>query len=172
MIRAWRNHFIASLPSMDPNFPMTSWEDELLAQTDLTYNLLHPWKPNPDISAYDGFHGCAYDFNAHPIAPIGTKVVIFDSPAQRATYGSHGVDGWYTGPAPNHVTTAATQSSPPRRGELESPILSPGTRLPCTCPAPAPLTSSMLCLERPHGRCHCILCTSHEIRRRYPSVTR
>ena len=68
----------------------------------LAYNLMHPWGPNPLISAYEGFHQQPYDFAAHPIAPLGTHVVIYDSPAQRATWAAHGTDGFYLGPALDH----------------------------------------------------------------------
>jgi len=101
IIRSWRNHFISGLHTVDSRFPMQCW-DELLAQVDFTYSLLHPWTPNPTISAYEGFHGRTYDFAAHPIAPIGTHVVVYESPEQRATWAAHGVDGFYLGPALDH----------------------------------------------------------------------
>ena len=46
-------------------------------------------------------HG-AYDFNACPIAPIGTKVVAHVPPLERATWAQHGIIGYYVGPAPDH----------------------------------------------------------------------
>ena len=92
IIRSWRNHFISGLQC---------W-DYLLQQTDLTYNLLHPCPTNPSISAYEGFHGATYDFAAHPIAPLGTHVIVYESPAQRSTWAAHGVDGFYLGPALDH----------------------------------------------------------------------
>jgi hypothetical protein len=101
IIRSWRNHFISGLHTVDSRFPMQCW-DELLSQVDFTYSLLHPWTPNPTISAYEGFHGHTYDFAAHPIAPLGTHVVVYESPEQRATWAAHGVDGFYLGPAPDH----------------------------------------------------------------------
>ena len=101
IIRPWRNHYVAGLLSADPRMPLQVW-DAILPQTDITYNHLHPWGPNPMISAYEGFHQQPYDFAAHPIAPLGTHVVIYDSPAQRATWAAHGTDGFYLGPALDH----------------------------------------------------------------------
>jgi hypothetical protein len=35
---------------------------------------------NPDISAFEQLHGAKFDWNAHPIAPPGTRAVIHSSP--------------------------------------------------------------------------------------------
>ena len=40
-----------------------------------------------------------YDYNATPIAPSGTKVLVHETPAQRKFFGAHGIKGWYIGPA-------------------------------------------------------------------------
>jgi hypothetical protein len=53
------------------------------------------------VSAYEGFHGHMYNFDKHPIAPFGTKIAIYEDPNTRNTWGEHGVDGYYLGPAPN-----------------------------------------------------------------------
>ena len=95
------NHYVAGLLSADPCMPLQVW-DVILPQTDITYNILHPWGPNPLISAYEGFHQHPYDFAAHPIAPLGTHVVIYDSPAQRTTWAAQGTDGFYLGPVLDH----------------------------------------------------------------------
>jgi hypothetical protein len=55
-----------------------------------------------------------YDFNAHPIAPYGTKILIYEKPADRKTWAPHGVPGYYLGPAPHtyrgyKVWTSTTQ---------------------------------------------------------------
>ena len=101
MIRAWKNHFISALHTVDPRFPSQLW-DELLPQADDTYNMLHPWAPSPHLSAYEGFHNKKYDFASHPIAPVGTHVVIHETPDQRQSWAAHGLDGFYLGPALDH----------------------------------------------------------------------
>lgn len=50
---------------------MELW-DELLPQLGLVLNVLRLFMPNPAISAYEGAHGCKYDFLAHHIAPRGS----------------------------------------------------------------------------------------------------
>ena len=43
-----------------------------------------------------------FDFNKTPMAPPGCRVVVHESPEARATYASHGVEGFYCEPAMNH----------------------------------------------------------------------
>ncbi|KAJ1387844.1 hypothetical protein B484DRAFT_440111, partial [Ochromonadaceae sp. CCMP2298] len=44
----------------------------------------------------------AYNFDEHPIGPPGCKVVVYESPATRASWAAHGSVGFYTGPALSH----------------------------------------------------------------------
>ena len=43
-----------------------------------------------------------FDFNATPLAPPGTKLVIHEKPQQQKSWSPHGVDAWYIGPAIEH----------------------------------------------------------------------
>ena len=43
-----------------------------------------------------------YDFNAHPLAPPGTRILVHEKPKQRGTWSDHGVPGWYIGPTQEH----------------------------------------------------------------------
>jgi hypothetical protein len=97
-IRSFKNHFISILSGLHPSFPMTQW-DLLVPQALLTLNLLRAYKLDPKISAYHGIYGASYDFLAHPIAPCGTSVLIHETPANRKSWDSHGVSGFYLGPA-------------------------------------------------------------------------
>ena len=100
-IQTFKNHAIATLCTTSKDFPLTLW-DKLLPQIELCLNHLHPYKPNPLISAYAGLHGGAHDFRAHPIAPAGCKVLIHDKPGARGSWAPHGVPGFYLGPALRH----------------------------------------------------------------------
>ena len=73
----------------------------LLSQILLCLNHLTPFAPNPEVSAYAGIHGGQHNFRAHPIAPAGTRIIIHDKPANRASW-PHGVPGFYIGPAYQH----------------------------------------------------------------------
>ena len=92
---------IATLSGTDPLFPLASW-DEFLPQIKITLNTLRPFAADATISAYQGAHGHSFDFSLHPIAPFGTKVLIYESPDTRTSWGPHGVAGFYLGPALKH----------------------------------------------------------------------
>ena len=53
------------------------------------------------ISAWKQLHG-KYNFDAHPLAPLGMRVVMHEKPSQRGSWAPHGVDGFYLGPALQH----------------------------------------------------------------------
>ena len=77
-IRTFKNHFIAGLASTDPNFSMFLWH-HLLKQAEITLNLLRSSQTHPQLSAYAHLYG-HYDYNKNPLAPLGTKVVLFEDP--------------------------------------------------------------------------------------------
>jgi hypothetical protein len=75
--------------------------DKTIPQGELTLNLLRGSRINPKLSAWEQIHG-RYDFNAHPIAPPGIKVLAHAKPAQRKTWEAHAFEAWYGGPALDH----------------------------------------------------------------------
>ncbi len=76
--------------------------DRCLQHIELTLNVLHLYEYDPRISAYHGIFGCPFDFMSYPIAPAGSKVLIWDSPDHRSSWADHGTEGIYLGPALNH----------------------------------------------------------------------
>lgn len=100
-IRDGKNHLIAVLSTTNPSFPAELF-DELIPQVEITLNLMRPCRYRPSISAYEGLNGKKFDFNAHPIAPCGTQVLVFETPGKRGTFAAHGVNGFYLGPALEH----------------------------------------------------------------------
>ena len=56
---------------------------------------------DPTKSAYEVLNG-PYDWNRFPLAPPGCKAVIYESPAQRGSWGSRGINAWYVGPSSDH----------------------------------------------------------------------
>lgn len=99
-ISTFKDHFIAGLASTDKDFPMHLW-DRLLPQAQLTLNLMRQSRINPRLSAEAQLNG-AFDFNATPLAPPGTKVLLHDKPNVRRSWDPHGTEGWYVGPAREH----------------------------------------------------------------------
>ena len=96
-IRTFKNHAIASLCSSTPDFPEEAW-DETLPQIELTLNLLRASHVNPYISAWQQLNG-PYKYLETPIAPIGTRVMVFVPPEKRESWAPHALKGWYVGPS-------------------------------------------------------------------------
>ena len=99
-IQTFKNHFIAGLATVDKEFPLQLW-CELLVQAEITLNLLRASRTDTSRSAYEVLEGL-FDFNRTPIAPPGTKALVFEAPDKRATWAPHAIDGWYIGPAMKH----------------------------------------------------------------------
>ena len=59
---------------------------------------------NPKLSEEATLNG-AFDYNKTPLAPIGTKIRVHETPNQRRTWAAHGVDGWYLGVPLNIIVT-------------------------------------------------------------------
>jgi hypothetical protein len=43
-----------------------------------------------------------FNFDKTPLAPVGTKALVFLDPNKRHTWQSHAIDAWYVGPAKKH----------------------------------------------------------------------
>jgi len=99
-IRTFKNHFIAGFSSTDKNFPVRAW-DQLIQPAEITLNLMRRSRINPKLSAHAQING-VFDFRRHPLAPPGTKVLIHEKPHNRGSWDSHGVEGYYLGPAMEH----------------------------------------------------------------------
>ena len=56
---------------------------------------------NPDISAYMQVHG-NHNFNKHPLAPVGCKIIIHNRTNKCPSWSDHGSRGFYVGPAIKH----------------------------------------------------------------------
>eukprot|EP00804_Cyclotella_cryptica_P025030 CCRYP_015953-RB/>CCRYP_015953-RB protein AED:0.31 eAED:0.30 QI:0/0/0/1/0/0.33/3/0/681 len=100
-IQTYKNHFISGLCTTDSEWPLQLW-DNLTEQALITINLLLTSRVDPTKSAYHQLHGHKYDWNAHPLAPPGTKAIVYESPQGRASWGSRGLDAWYCGPSFDH----------------------------------------------------------------------
>lgn len=96
-IQTFKDHFIAGLATCDPEFPIKEW-DRLLPQAEITLNLLRSSRRQPHLSAYEAVWG-KFDFTRTPLAPPGTKAIVYEPTQKRTTFGFHGKLGWYVGPA-------------------------------------------------------------------------
>ena len=80
-IRTFKNRFISGVCSTDENFPLQCW-CRLLAQAELTINLLRPSRLNPRLSVYAQLNG-SFNFNTTPLVPPGTKVLVHETLSTR-----------------------------------------------------------------------------------------
>ena len=98
--QTFKNHYIAILAGLDPQFPIFLWS-KLLPQTVLTLNLVRPSNVAPNVSAYAYMHG-QFDFNVTPLAPLGCPVQLYLKPHRRKSWAKHAADGWYLGVSLKH----------------------------------------------------------------------
>jgi len=99
-IKSFKHHLISVFAGLDPDFPMSQW-DRLIPHIELTLNLLRKSKRDRTKSAYEQVYG-KYDYDRHPLAPIGCPVQIHNQPATRTTWAPHTQQGWYLGPSMEH----------------------------------------------------------------------
>ena len=99
-IQTFKSHFKSILALLDPTFPISEW-DRLLPQAEITLNLLRVCRSNPNLSAYAYLFG-QYDYNKTPLVPPGIKILAFDDPSTRASWGPNGQVGFVIGPAMQH----------------------------------------------------------------------
>ena len=85
---------------VNPSFSLHLW-CRLLLLAITTLNLLRLSQINPKLSAYKILND-TFDYNKTLIAPLGCKVIVYEATVKRGTWDLHGLDGWYSGIAPEH----------------------------------------------------------------------
>ena len=75
---------------------LNKW-DSLLPQAVITLNLLRTSRLNPNLSAH-ALLNRLYDFNATPMAPPGSMLLVHEKPALCGTWAAYAVNAWYLGP--------------------------------------------------------------------------
>ena len=126
-VKTAKYHAIAHFATLDLTCPIQVW-DRMLPTIECTLNLLQKSRRNNKVSAYVELKG-AFDWNATPLAPLGTKGVAFIDPEARATWAPHCNEVYVTGMCPNHYRLLEFLT--PRRGATEKQELtncSPRTR--------------------------------------------
>ena len=103
-MRTAQNQCICTFRAADDRYPENALF-RLLPQAEKTLNLVRRSRINTDVAAWVELHGHAHDWNAHPMAPPGCPVLIYESPEQRVTMGDHGVPGFYINAADDHYRT-------------------------------------------------------------------
>ena len=109
-MRTAQNQCICTFRGADVLFPDKAlWR--LLPQAEKTLNLLRQSRINPSVAAWVELQGHVHDWNAHPMAPPGCPVLIYETPEQRVTMGDHGVKGFYVNSADEHYRSYVTYAT-------------------------------------------------------------
>ena len=82
---------------MHTTFPTYLW-GELLSQAFIPLNLLQKSRTCPKISVYAHLHGI-YNFDTNPLSLPGVRALLYNDPNHRVSYGVHGDEAYYLGPA-------------------------------------------------------------------------
>ena len=99
-IRPAKNCIIAMCHTVAPTFPAVSLLETVVDQAEIIINQLRPWHDDRSINAWTGMHNAPYDHLAHPLSIFGMQCVVLENP--RPSWGPHGKDGYYVGPALQH----------------------------------------------------------------------
>ena len=75
--------------------------DNLLAQTELTINLLRQATLNPRMSDWENYNG-AFDYSVTPLGPLGCKIMIHNKSNTRKYWDQRGREGFSVGLALQH----------------------------------------------------------------------
>eukprot|EP00536_Pseudo-nitzschia_multiseries_P014225 jgi/Psemu1/37964/gm1.37964_g len=102
-IQTFKNHLITGLNGVDDDFPVDDW-DLLIPQALITLNLSQVSHTQPRLSAYELQRG-VYDYNKHPLAPMGCRVIIHDRAQERGAWQDHGTRGFYISDMPETSST-------------------------------------------------------------------
>ena len=119
-VQTFKDHFTTILCGTDKNFPMHLW-CRLMPQAITTLNLLRKSNLQPNMSADEHLNG-VFDFNRTPLAALGTRVLLHETPNKRRTWASRAVDGWHIGHAPEHCRCHKTHVPKTRAVRIGSTV--------------------------------------------------
>ncbi len=100
VIAAFKEHFIPALATVNRNCPLQLWDDST-SQVELTLNLLRFSPQNHKQSVKEEVNS-KFDYSKTPLAPLGTKRLVYDDPAISTSWAPHGINANYVGPALKH----------------------------------------------------------------------
>ena len=99
-IQTWKSCGKSILASLPPKFPIAYW-CRLTPQIDFCVNIVRKCRQNPLLSAWAAMEG-EFHFDATPIAPPGSEMLMHEKPNRRRTWGFNAKKAWYLGPCFQH----------------------------------------------------------------------
>ena len=101
-VKAVKYLTVLSLKTVDPTCPLRLWCD-FVPQVQNTLNMLRTSRRNINISAYEDMEG-VFNWNKTPLAPLGSKSVVYAEPSKRPSWEPHARDAFYIGRASLHYS--------------------------------------------------------------------
>ncbi len=95
-IATFKEHFVAALAIVDMLCLLQLW-DTFLPQVKLMLNLLRFAHWDLNVSANQELYG-ALNFDKMPLAPLGTKALVYDDPTTQASWAPHAANGFFCQP--------------------------------------------------------------------------
>ena len=99
-VKTAKYHIIAHIATLDDNCPIQLWS-KMLPQMQDTLNMLRTSRQPGGRSTYEELNG-AFDWGKTPLAPLGTKGMIFIHPETRHTFAPHCDKAFVVGRARHH----------------------------------------------------------------------
>ena len=99
-VKTAKYHIILHIVTLNPNCPIQLWS-KMLPQIEDTLNMLRTSRCNNKLTSYEELHG-SFDRNHTPLAPLGTKGVVFIPPGNRNTFTPHCDKAFVVSRAPYH----------------------------------------------------------------------
>ena len=84
-VQTYKATFKSILASLPKQFPIAYW-CRLLEQTDRSVNIVRPCRQNPLLSTWAAMEDKLH-FDATPLAPPGSEMMMHQKPARRSTFG-------------------------------------------------------------------------------------
>jgi hypothetical protein len=103
-IRYYKNAVIGAASQAGSGFTIAAHTSATASHFEAVLNVLHPCTTDASMSTWEWMHGAPYNYNRHPLLPLGLKVTVYDQPRTkpRGAWGAHGSIGRYVGPAFDH----------------------------------------------------------------------
>ena len=113
----FKEHFIFVLASTHKDITLNLW-CQLLPHASLKLSLIRQLRMKPKRYWYEQLHE-EFNYNATPLNPPGTKIIVHEKPTVGGTWASHGVKGWYLGPSMEDYSCHCVHITK-KRGERDS----------------------------------------------------
>ena len=99
-VKTAKYHLIAVLAMLDWSCLIQLWS-KMVKQTQDTLNIFRTSRNNTEKTAYQKTKG-TFDWNARPLAPVGTKAMVFPYLENRNTFAPHCNTGYVMGGVLHH----------------------------------------------------------------------